>query len=137
MTGITYSDTAHPAGSSPATPLIFEGVNELVQEGYLDPYKLKFPVQPTDLCIFAADEGEIVGVLCYRCPPGDKIAEVTLAYVEPSSRRRGIFSGMWDYLKGVLAPKTRIQIHVSSTNTAATAALLTVRAQPVATTFEG
>lgn len=86
--------------SSPALPLIYEGLSEIVQEGWQTWRGIEPPVSPTDSTIYAvsASDSDVVGVLCFAWDTAHCIADVTLAYVEPSSRREGVFRQMWDAL---------------------------------------
>ena len=78
------------AETSPALPVIYEGVNELVQDDILPETGLVFPVHGKDSVLYAASEdGDIVGVLCFN-----NERRVTLLYVEPSSRRQGVATAL-------------------------------------------
>ncbi len=83
------------AARTPAAPLIVEAWNDVVQEGFTSDLEGVFPVKPDDVVLFAVSpEGDIVGVLTYGLVPPDAVVEVTIAYVEPSSRKRGVFKAL-------------------------------------------
>lgn len=77
------------ASQAPAKLLVYEGINELAQDGYLSGRGLPFPVQPGDIAIYAtSQDGDQVGVLCYSRVESE--ITITLLYVEPSSRKQGL-----------------------------------------------
>ncbi len=88
------------AARSPALALIYEGINELVQEGFATWRGISTPVSPTDGVIYAVSrsDGDVVGVICFAPKADQKTVEVTLGYVEPSSRRQRVFARLWDAL---------------------------------------
>lgn len=82
---------ASAASASKAWPLIVEGVNELVQEGLLVD-RCGFPVNWDDQVLYAVSrEGDVVGAVCYRKESWSNGAHISLGYVEPSSRRQGVY----------------------------------------------
>jgi GNAT superfamily N-acetyltransferase len=79
-------------------PLVYEGVSELAQDGYLVGKGLPFPVDPTDTVIYAVSPDEdLIGVLCYR--RNENEIKLNLCYVEPSSRRQGVLRALWEELR--------------------------------------
>lgn len=101
--------------------LIFEGVNEMVQDATYPSTGLDFLVTEQDRVLYAVNEadGDIVGVLCYHITD-NKFAEITLIYVEPSSRRRKLASSMISMLNTVLG---KLGIHRKVTSVHATNAV--------------
>jgi GNAT superfamily N-acetyltransferase len=110
---IGYSPSA---GNTEAFAIIAEGWNELVQEGYTPDRDGGCPVSPSDEVFYAVSkEGDLVGVLTYKQETLG-VARVTLAYVEPSSRKRGVFNALlaalkdrcqkvgWSRIDGLAAP---------------------------------
>ncbi len=86
--------TSDRAEGSPALQIIYEGVSELVQEGHFPYTGLSLGVKPDDYVIYAVSgPGDLVGVLCYTAWP--EWVEVSLIYVEHSSRRLGLMNAMW------------------------------------------
>lgn len=73
-----------------AFALIAEGWNEMVQDG-ISPDMVGLPPFTAESQVIYArsDDGDIVGVLVLRHMDG--VLQVQLAYVEPSSRRAGVF----------------------------------------------
>ena len=84
------------AVSSPAFQLISEGVNYLVQQG-LHPGP-EFLLQETDQAIWAEEEGEALGVIVFRYKPNIPVMQIVLSYVEPSSRRNGLYTSLMNSL---------------------------------------
>ena len=118
-----YSKTA---AATPAFALIAEGWNELVQEGLTPDMRGDCPVSWTNSVIFAArDDGEIVGVVCYNPCDVTKSFVVSLGYVEPTSRKQGVFRELWAALvvKAKEAHVARVVVDVSVQNSAALAIL--------------
>lgn len=126
---------ASRADEAPCVALIHEGVNEIVQEGVAIGHGLDFQVRQDDAVVFAqADTGEMIGVICYRRVCGQ--AHVSLVYVEPSSRRQGVFTAMWQELRLRLSTsgmsEVRLAFHVQ--NTAAVAVASKLRLEPLSVT---
>lgn len=81
-------------GGTCVESLVMEGVNALVQEGMAVTPGLTWPVAPTDSVVYAvSEEGDPIGVICYEYHHG--LFNVTLAYVEPSSRRLKVMTRLW------------------------------------------
>jgi predicted acetyltransferase len=84
------------ASSTKAFALIAEGWNEIVQDGFTPDLVGTCPVTADSEVIFAAsDDGDVVGVLTWTHHKLLDLFEVTLGYVEPSSRKRGVFAEMF------------------------------------------
>ena len=84
------------AVSSPAFQLISEGMNYLVQEGLHPGPELL--LQETDQAIWAQEGGEVLGVIVFRYRPNVPMMQVVLSYVEPSSRRNGLYTRLMNAL---------------------------------------
>ena len=82
--------------SSPAFQLISEGMNYLVQEGLHSGHE--FLLQETDSAIWAEEEGEALGVIVFRYKMSAPAMQVVLSYVEPSSRRNGLYTRLMNAL---------------------------------------
>jgi GNAT superfamily N-acetyltransferase len=86
---------AERASASPAWPLIVEGYFWLTQDGFA----IGPPITGAEHAIFAVEGAdEVVGVLCWRMVLDTGDSTVALGYVEPSSRRLGVFKAMWNEL---------------------------------------
>ena len=86
---IGYSKSA---AATPAFALIAEGWNEQVQEGMTPDLRGDCPIAWTSQVLHAErEDGELVGVLCWVHDDVTNAYVVSLGYVEPTSRRRGIF----------------------------------------------
>jgi len=85
--------------------LIFEGVNEMVQNATYPSDGLDLMVHTADQIIYAVDDkdNDVVGVLCFRIELG--VAEISLVYVEPASRRQGVATGMMNCLNTKMISK--------------------------------
>lgn len=78
-----------------AFALIAEGWNEIVQEGITPDLVGLPPFNADSQVIYAlSDDGDIVGVLVVSLL--DDVLQVQLAYVEPSSRKSGVFTKMME-----------------------------------------
>lgn len=89
------------AEKSKAKPLIYEGASELVLEGHFPFSGLTLGVGNHDHVVYAErGPGDIVGIICYRMSLHQQLY-VTLVYVEPSSRKTGVFKALFaEMLKG-------------------------------------
>ncbi|MCL4743872.1 MAG: GNAT family N-acetyltransferase [Burkholderiaceae bacterium] len=83
------------ATSTYAFAILAEAWNEMVQDG-LTPDNLGVPpISPDTEVIYAVGkDGDIVGVLAWNHDVHASAYEVTIAYVEPSSRQQGVFAEM-------------------------------------------
>ena len=71
-------------------------MEQLVQEGYTADRLGASPVSWSNEVYYAvAAEGDVVGVLAWEQAPQLGALVVTLAYVEPSSRRRGVYKELF------------------------------------------
>ncbi len=91
--------TSEYAANTRAFALIAEGWNDLVQEGLTPDYLGECPVKPSDKVVYAySGDGDPIGVITYRPDKVHAKAVITLAYVEPSSRRQHVFREMLSVL---------------------------------------
>ena len=127
------------ASYTPAYGLLAEGWNELVQSGLVPEQTGLSPVAWDNEVFYAvSDEGDIVGVIAWAASQQSAVYEVKLAYVEPSSRRRGVFRALFDEL-AVRARKNnvvRIGSSVHAGNTVAKMAFEKAGGIPAAVVFE-
>lgn len=125
------------AETSQALALIHEGVSELWQEGLSPTQYLKFPVGPDNrvIHVLSADE-DPVGVICYRLDGPEAI--VTLIYVEPSSRRAGLATKLWQAMLEDLeaTPAKTVRVDVSSVNFGGRDLVKALGATPIVNRFE-
>jgi GNAT superfamily N-acetyltransferase len=125
---------------SPALQLIHEGTNELSQEGWLFTRNGLYPVDAMDivLCAVCKPDKDIVGVLCFA--DDDKKASearMTLAYVEPSSRRQGVFTALWGefLVRAKALGFSTVAIDVHANNSAAHTLMKKLSIDPVSATY--
>ena len=127
------------ASHTPAYGLLADGWNEVVQDGFAPDQQGVSPVTWDNEVIYAvSDEGDIVGVIAWASAPQSAVYIVTLAYVEPSSRRRGVFKALFRELtaRAVKQNVIRIDATVYGDNPRATAAFKRVGGMPAAVTLE-
>ncbi len=87
---------AQSAGASPAWLLLVEGFNEISQDGFST---RKIMIRPEDQVLYIrSGDGDIVAALSYRIDSNNRALLVSLVYVEPSSRRLGLFKALWHEL---------------------------------------
>jgi GNAT superfamily N-acetyltransferase len=105
---------SNQAMASPAWPLLVEGFNELVQDGYATSQLL--PGENDKALYIRSPDGDIVAALAYRFEAATGSAIVRLVYVEPSSRRLGLFKALWRDLitRAGNANCNNIQVEVSA-----------------------
>jgi GNAT superfamily N-acetyltransferase len=99
---VEYSQSA---ANTDAFALIAEGWNDLVGPG--------------DEVLYAiSKDGDIVGVLTFKVGERPRVARITLAYVEPSSRRRGVFKDLASELRRLCKERglARIDCFISPQN---------------------
>jgi RimJ/RimL family protein N-acetyltransferase len=87
------------ASNTASFALIAEGWNELVQEGFTPDGQGFCPVDGNDQVLYAErEDGEIIGVLAYQHygPLGQFY--VKLGYVEPTSRKQGVYRALYEAL---------------------------------------
>ena len=125
------------ASNTPAFELIAEGWNEIVQEGSTPLGQGVCPTKETDEVVFAvSNEGDIVGFIAFEVTPD--AAVLKLSYVEPSSRRKGIYTEL--FTEVVKLAKTRgllrLQSSIGLDNKAMQAVMRHTGRQIVTTLFE-
>lgn len=114
-------------------PIIWEACNELVQEGHALEDDFLVPVHPSDEVFFAqSEDGDVIGVLCRSVDLGSS-RRVTLFYVEPSSRRSGVFRTLWK--KASASSNRPLTASVAAGNEVARLALKSVGADLVSATY--
>lgn len=84
------------AANTSAFAILAEAWNELVQDG-ITPDGVGIPPINADSEVLYAisEDGDIVGVIAWDHNLDEDAYELTLAYVEPSSRRRGVFKELF------------------------------------------
>ena len=99
------------ASNTPAFALLAEGWNELVQEGFTPDGDGSSPVMADDEVVYALGDGQddIIGVLAFDLT---RVITVKLVYVEPSSRRRGVFKAMLSLLNEIARTRGVERIHM-------------------------
>ena len=101
------------ASNTPAFGLLAEGWNELVQDGFTAEGDGSPPVRPDDevLYVHGDSEDDVTGVLAFD---HTLALTVRMAYVEPSSRRRGVFKAMLADLREIALVRGVDRIHMSA-----------------------
>ena len=117
---------AKVVGVSPAWRLVLEGHGWIGANGH-DFSRDGFPTSKTDEAVYGVEAaGEIVAVLCWRRSELEREVEITLLYVEPSSRRLGwgrrLFAAMVEKLPNEDFDRVLVSVHAQ--NEEAEAALL-------------
>ena len=126
--------------ATPAFELIAEGWNFLVQEGLSPDYRGVCPVDWHNSVLYActSDGGEVVGVLTYQHDDVCNAYVVSLVYVEPTSRKQGVFRALWTALLDRAKEKnvSRVILEVSVRNAPAKAAMSRLGADPERVVYE-
>lgn len=133
---IAYSKRA---GSTPAFELIAEGWNEIVQNGFTPEHDGVSPVLASHELLYAYNaEGEVLGFLSWVSDPAAGEAKVTLAYVEVTSRKTGIFNSLWSAFKQRMQKEDidRITLQVGVENKAMQAVLRHIECVPVSFIYD-
>ena len=110
---IEISESAY---KTPAFALIAEGWNEMVQASLTTDGQALWPVGGDDTVLYTTlDSGEVVGVLVLASEgaPYARAARVTLAYVEPSMRKKGVFKAMLAAALDVAKSKQMSKVSIS------------------------
>lgn len=103
--------------NTPAFALLTEGWNDLVQDGFTTDGMAVCPLRSTTECFYATnDTDEIVGVLAFDFDITTAVFTVRLAYVEPSSRKTGVFAALFAALKSSVEPGDKIAVPVAAHN---------------------
>ena len=108
------------AAATPAFALIAEGWNELVQEGLTPDLRADWQSGANSQVLYADrdEDREIVGVLCFVVDDATQHLTVTMAYVEPTSRRQGVYRELWAALlhraAELKAARVTLAVHVDN-----------------------
>ena len=131
---VAYS---HRASDTPAFALIAEGWNELVQEGLTPDGVGVCPVKSDHEVLYAVSlDTDVVGVIVYGQEADGTGLRVSLAYVEPSMRKRGVFKLLMDALKqSATARGVRVEIQAPA-NSSIQAVLRHLNATVAAVVYE-
>ena len=99
------------ASNTPAFALLAEGWNELVQDGFTAEGDGSPPLRPDDevLYVHGDSEDDVIGVLAFD---HTLALTVRMVYVEPSSRRRGVFKALLADLQEVGRTRGVERIHM-------------------------
>ena len=127
------------AGSTPAFELLAEGWNEIVQSGFTPEHDGVSPVLASNEVLYTYNaEGELLGCLAWSSDIAAGEAKVTLAYVEVTSRKTGIFKALWVAFKQRLQKDDieRITLQVGVENKVMQAVLRHVECVPVSFTYD-
>ena len=127
------------AMSTPAAALIAEGWNALVQDGLVIEDLGTLDVLGTDSVVYAtSDDGDNVGVLVYRFDAPRGLVWIMLVYVEPSSRRKGVFGEMMSALAAVCRKLSidRVMFETHTDNKPMQAAMKSMEVPPVMVVYD-
>lgn len=127
------------AAATPAFALIAEGWNELVQDGMTTDLRADCPVDVcNEVLHYERDDGEIVGVVCWFNNEVTNAFVVSLAYVEPTSRRHGVFRELYAKLRdrALTASISRIVFQVHPQNAGMVEVVKKLGAMVVSLTFD-
>jgi L-amino acid N-acyltransferase YncA len=122
--------------SSPAFPLISEGMNYLAQEGLH--CGSEHILHETDQAIWAEEDGEVLGVIVFRYRMNAPVMQIVLSYVEPSSRRNGLYTSLMNALVKRAEEEGIASIHsiVSTLNAAMLKLMQRMGRAPTAALYE-
>lgn len=103
--------------SSRVLPLIHEGISEMWQEDVTTSQYMLPMVNPGDRVVYGVSpDGDAVGVVCFNLTGPEAL--VGLLYVEPSSRRLGLGTLLWQKMLEVSgrerALTVRMMVHVNN-----------------------
>jgi len=99
---VHYSESA---SSTPAFALLAEAWLELLLDGLTPDFMGVPPYTYKTQVLYVGTPPDVVGVLAFEHLQKEGVVKAVLAYVEPSSRRTGIFSMMVDRLLEIAATK--------------------------------
>lgn len=87
------------ASHTEAYELLAEAWTAAIQAGYAQEFKGIPPCTGDHEVLYVmAEEGDVIGVLTFEASKESAVYIISTAYVEPSSRRQGIFKAMLDTL---------------------------------------
>jgi len=118
-------------------PLLFEGMSEVWQEAVSPSLYFDVPVSKADRVVYAhSTDGDTVGVICFRVVGPE--ARVTLLFVEPSSRRLGLGTLLWNRMLEAAGQEgaLTVRMEMDSSNEAGRGLAGHVGAEDVVTVFE-
>lgn len=95
---------------TPAIPLLARAWHELLREELMMPVVM---IGYDDCAFVASLEGEAVGVLSFRKPWGRELA-ITIGYVAPNCRGRGIYRCLWERLVAHAKEKNVVEISATT-----------------------
>lgn len=123
------------AACTDAYALIAEGWSALVQDGLTPELRGVPPVDANTQVVWAkSPEGDVCGVLCFGYDKAAQNLNVTLLYVEPSMRRKGVGKAMLEHLQHLARTGSAETITITAPpSDAAVAALF---GEPVAVSYE-
>ena len=127
------------ASNTDAFALIAEGWHEMVQTGLTPDGDAVCPVTSESEVLYAISaEEDVVGVIAWSSDDKTGVARVALAYVEPSSRRKGVFKALLAELTKCAAARhlDKIALTVGLANKDAQAMLRHMDRPPAALTFD-
>jgi len=126
------------ASATDAFAILAEGYNELVQDGHTPDRVGASPIGWNNEVYYASATDEIVGVIAWEAAPQLGAFVVTLAYVEPSSRRKGIYKQLFAALSEHAKKRgVRKIIHqIGAGNATARTVLVATKAVLASQTFE-
>lgn len=88
------------ASCTAAFAIMAEAWHEMVQEGLTPDNVGSPPIYPDSEVLYAVGpDGDIVGVMVWHRDERTGHYHVTLGYVEPSSRRQGVFTSLFEALR--------------------------------------
>lgn len=123
-----------------AFTLIAEGWNEIVQSG-LTPDLMGSPPlsDDTEILYAVGPDNDLVGFLAFEYQSRQRAYAVRLVYVEPSSRRKGVFKALTRELfaRAGMEDVAKITCDITPNNAAATAALKSIGCTPELVRFTG
>lgn len=103
---------------SPAFFLVLEGAAAMNRSKILPRQDDQLDVAHTSVTYAVNGEGSIVGVLCTRPAEATNTLIMTMAYVAPEARRKGVFKKLLRYVEEHAAKKgyRSLSMHVASDN---------------------
>lgn len=128
------------AYNTEAFALLAEGWNELVQGGLTSDFVGSPPFGPDSEVIYAVGpDGDVVGAIVFEEDLARERIVVKLAYVEPTSRKRGTFRAMMESLKARAYTRPRtgtIYVELPKAGAGAHSAFQHLGAEHTASIFE-
>lgn len=131
MTKVVVSNLTH---SPDVLRLVAEGFNTMMQSKVMRPDWMQLQSEDTIHAAISGD-GDVIGVAVVRYKLSG--AELLMAYVEPSSRRFGVFTELYKSVMNDIAREhvTHMTMTVDNTNEAMMTALKKIPNVPISTTY--